>query len=117
MHPDSSINIGAGTTANTKNKFSIFFTIKYTGNIGVYQMKIYPFEGIFMDERNGTIPGLSGTLTTTQSYTGNINIIYFNGALTPFNEGAILAGTFEMDAINGDGKDIHITEGRFDIGQ
>ena len=40
-----------------------------------------------------------------------MNIKYFTASV-----GGILAGTFEMNAINGNGKIIRITEGRFDIG-
>lgn len=114
---DSSINIGTGTTSSAKNRFSIFFTIKYTGGIGTYLMKTYPYQGIFSDESNGNIPGGTNTFTTNDTYIGKINIKYFNGSYSPFNKGTILSGTFEMDAVNGNGKVIHITEGRFDIGQ
>lgn len=114
---DSSINIGAGTTSSTKNKFSIYFTIKYTAGIGTYFMKTFPYQGIFMDNSNGTIPGNSNTFTTSNTYVGKINIKYFDGGYNPFKKGTVLAGTFEMDAVNAQGKVIHITEGRFDIGQ
>lgn len=113
---DSSLSIFAGSTDNQKNKFDIFFTIKYDGNIGVYMMKTYPYEGIFNDNSNGTIPGASNTFTTSENYQGKINIKYFNGRIEPFYGGNILSGTFEMDAVNEEGKVIHITEGRFDIG-
>lgn len=114
---DSSINIGAGTTSNSKNKFSVYFTIKYSGNIGTYHMKTFPYEGKFSDESNGNVPGGANSYATSNSQIGKINIKYFNGTYTPFNKGTILSGTFEMDAINTNGKIIHITEGRFDIGQ
>jgi len=115
---DSSIHIFAGSTSSTKNKFSVSFTIKYTGQTGIYIMKTYPYQGIFSDNSNGTIPGSSNTFTTTDNYMGKINIKYFGGEfIPPYNLGTVLAGTFEMDAVNGEGKVIHITEGRFDIGQ
>lgn len=111
---DRSINIFAG---NTKSKFSIELIIKYLGNPGIYLMKIYPYRGTFYDDSNGTIPGASNTFTTTENYTGKVTIKYFNGSYAPYNKGTILSGTFEMEAVNGNGKVIHITEGRFDIGQ
>lgn len=111
---DSSINIFAG---DTKSKFSIELIIKYLGNPGIYLMKTYPYQGTFYDDSNGTIPGTSNTFTTTDNYTGKVTVKYFNGSYAPYNKGTILSGTFEMDAVNGNGKVIHITEGRFDIGQ
>jgi hypothetical protein len=114
---DSSVNIGAGTTSSTKNRFNVFFNIKYLGKTGSYLMKTFPYEGKFYDNSNGTIPGFSNTYTTTDNYLGKIEIKYFDGSSIPFNKGTVLAGTFEMEGINGDGKVIHITEGRFDIGQ
>ena len=114
---DSSVNIGAGSVSDEKNKFSISFTIKYSGNLGTYLMKTYPYEGIFIDQSNGSVPGGVDTFTTTDNYTGGVTLKYFDGSYNPYYSGTILAGTFQMDAINGDGKVIHITEGRFDIGQ
>ncbi len=66
------------------------------------------YEGSFFDGRN--------SYYTTDIYTGSIAIKYFNGTFMPINLGTLLAGTFEMDAVNGEGKVIHIAEGRFDIG-
>jgi hypothetical protein len=114
---DSSINIFAGTTSDTKNKFSVDFTVKYNIGIGTYIMKTYPYQGTFIDESNGNLPGLSNTYITTDNYLGKIEIKYFDGAYSPYNKGTILSGTFEMEGINGNGNVIHITEGRFDIGQ
>ncbi len=114
---DSSISIGAGSTSNSKNKFNCFFTIKYIADTGIYLMKTFPYEGKFYDESNGNLPGTSNTFTTTDSYIGKIHIKYFNGSFNPPTFATVIAGTFEMDAVNGEGKVIHITEGRFDIGQ
>ena len=61
--------------------------------------------------------GTSNTFTTSNTYVGKINIKYFNGQFNPPMFATVLAGTFEMDAVNGEGKVIHITEGRFDIGK
>jgi hypothetical protein len=112
---DSSIYISARNTNNPN--FGLTMKIHYLGQIDSYIMKTYPYEGKFSDNSNGSIPGSSNTFTTTDNYNGSINIKYFNGSYSPYKEGTILSGTFEMEAINGEGKVIHITEGRFDIGQ
>ncbi|MEO9211310.1 MAG: hypothetical protein ABI208_09445 [Ginsengibacter sp.] len=114
---DNSISIGAGTSDNSKAKFNVFFKINYADKIGIYLMKIYPYEGIFYNDSDGTIPDGSNTFTTSEAHVGTVNIKYFNGSYNPYNKGTILSGTFEMDAVNAEGKVIHITEGRFDIGQ
>ncbi len=112
---DSSIYISARNTNNPN--FSFDLTIHYLGTLGTYLMKTYPYEGIFSDYSNGTIPGALNIFTTADSYIGKVTIKYFNGSYKPYNKGTIMAGTFEMDAVNGNGKIIHITEGRFDVGQ
>lgn len=114
---DSSIAISAASTGDIKNKFHIHLTIKYSGTPGIYLMKTYPYEGSFYDDSNGSLPMGSNTFTTSNTYIGKINIKYFNGQFTPYVLATIFAGTFEMDAVNANGKVIHITEGRFDIGQ
>ena len=105
---DSSISISIG---NTESKFNVRIVFKYLGNLGIYELKSAPNKGEFYDNSNGTIPGSSNTYTTDNINNGNINIKYFTASV-----GSILAGTFEMNAINGNGKIIRITEGRFDIG-
>lgn len=111
---DSLIYISARNTTNPN--FSFDLTIHYSDTLGTYLMKTYPYEGVFNDDSNGTIPGTSNTFTTSNTYFGKVNIKYFNGKFNPPMFATVLAGTFEMDAINGEGKVIHITEGRFDIG-
>ncbi len=113
FYSDTSIYISVG---NTVSKFNLDLTIKYTGVLGLHYTSLYPYEGIFKDNSNGTIPGNSNTYNTNNSLRATVNIKYFNGSIIPLYSGAILSGTFEMDAINGNGKVIHITEGRFDIG-
>ncbi len=76
-----------------------------------------PFEATFYDDSNGTIPGSSNTYTTNIINTGSVLIKYFNGTFYPGNFGTIVAGVFEFNAANANGKVIHITEGRFDIGR
>lgn len=107
-YSDSSISIYVG---NTQSKFNFYFTVKYEGYTGIYLCKASPYSGTFYDNANGTIPGASNTYKTDNANIGKVNIKYFNTAA-----GSILSGTFEMDAINANGKVIHITEGRFDIG-
>lgn len=113
---DRSINIFAANSSDSKPKFHLALSINYDGKPGVYEIKSYPYEGDFMDTRDGTIPGGSGNYTTTYVNVGIVNIKYFNGSYSPPSKGTILSGTFEMDAVNSEGKVIHITEGRFDIG-
>ena len=103
---DSIIEISAQNSSTSIN-VSFDFTFQYLDSLGTYKMKQY--AGSFFDGKN--------SYYTTNIYTGSITIKYFNGSFYPINLGTILAGTFEMDAINSDGKVIHITEGRFDIGK
>ena len=110
---DSTIHV---EVSSSKAKFKFDFGIKYTGNVGIYLAKTYPYMATFQDESNGTIPEASNTYETNTNHVGRINIKFFNGSLNPVHPGNKLSGTFEMDAINAQGKVIHITEGRFDIG-
>ena len=112
---DSIIYISA---KNSKTGFNFDLTIKYSGKPGQYLMKGYPYRGIFNNFSNGTtIPDNDNEFTTNENFTGVINVTFFNGTFNPYSIGTILSGTFEMEAINNEGKVIHITEGRFDIGQ
>ncbi len=110
---DSSINVGV---SNSKTNFNFHFSIKYLGATGIYLAKTYPYIASFQDNANGSIPGSSNVYETNDNNIGKVNIKFFNGSLSPVQPGNILAGTFEMDAVNANGKVIHITEGRFDIG-
>ncbi|MEQ1553969.1 MAG: hypothetical protein ABL929_07320 [Ferruginibacter sp.] len=105
---DSTIDISIG---NTESKFNLHIMFKYLGSLGIYVLKFTPNRGEFYDNSNGSIPGSLNTYTTDTINNGYVNIKYFTATI-----GGILAGTFEMNAINGNGKVIHITEGRFDIG-
>jgi hypothetical protein len=110
---DSAIFISAVNSS----KFNFDITIKFLGSYGLYYTNDYPYYGKFQDNSNGTIPGNSNSYETDSSNFGKVNIKYFNGTLNPVQPGNILAGTFEMNAKNANGKIIHITEGRFDIGR
>jgi hypothetical protein len=80
----------------------------------VYYTKAYPYTGTFYDEPNGTLSNNSNTYETDILNIGKVNIKYFYGSKSPMNG---VAGTFEMNAVNANGKVIHITDGRFDIGR
>jgi len=112
---DNSINIFASNSSASKPKFHLTLIVHYKGAQGIYEMKNYPYQGTFMDGQDGTIPGSNNVFKTSETYNGKVNINFFNGSLPALN-GTILSGTFEMDAVNGEGKVIHITDGRFDIG-
>jgi hypothetical protein len=107
---DSSINIFA---SNSESKFNFRISINYLGAIGIYLTKAYPYTGTFYDDSNGTLPNNSNIYETNISNIGRVNIKYFYGSSSPMNG---VSGTFEMEAVNANGKVINITEGRFDIG-
>jgi hypothetical protein len=111
---DSTFDITAnGTKAK---KFNIHLVFKcFTINTPCL-LKSPPFEATFYDESNGTIPGNSNSYSTNANNNGSVTIKYFNGTFYPGNFGTIVAGIFEFRAINANGKLIHITDGRFDIG-
>ena len=102
---------------NSAQKFCLDITIKYNGNLGVYNISSWPYNGTFQDNSNGTIPGSDNLFETSSNFTGKVNIKFFNGGVNPINTGTILSGAFEMDAANANGQQIKVTEGRFDIGQ
>jgi hypothetical protein len=102
----ASFNIGA---SNTNQKFNFSLTVNYVGSLGILLTSAYPYEGNFQDNSNGTIPGGLNSFPTDSLNIGKINLKYLSSN--------IASGTFEMDAKNANGKIIHITEGRFDIGR
>lgn len=110
---DSSILIRATSTTGD-DKFEILFRIKYINGLGTYPLKVSPYYGKFYFGGNGTNP--LDIYTTSSTSVGTVIIKYFNGQFRPYNPGTVLAGTFEMTAINQNGKSINITDGRFDIG-
>jgi hypothetical protein len=112
---DSTFNISSGSAVD--KKFNIDLTFKCTSLNSPCYMRIYPFKAIFQDNSNGTIPGNSNVYTTNDTYFGSAIIKYFNGTIYPGNSGNIVSGTFDLNLINANGKVIHITEGRFDIGR
>ncbi len=107
-YSDSSIIISISSAIS---KFNFRAKFKYLGYVGLYELKEFPYEGIFNDNSNGTIPSTSNTYVTDNLNIGKINLKYFTPTI-----GSALAGTFDIYAKNQNGKIIHITEGRFDIG-
>ena len=95
FYSDTTIYISIG---NTVSKFNLEMNFKYTGVFGIHNT--LPNQGIYQDNSGGTIPGNSNTYYTNNVLYGKINIKYFNGSVIPLLAGNILAGTFEMDAIN-----------------
>lgn len=113
---DSSINIFASSSNSLKPGFHLALIINYKNALGSYEMKTYPYQGNFMNTSDATIPRGSNDFSTSEIYIGKVNVKYFNGSYSPYSPGTVLAGTFEMEAVNSEGKVVHITEGRFDIG-
>ena len=114
FYSDTSLSISA---TNSNTKFYLSIAVKYNGSVGLHFTTSYPNEGLFIDNSNGTIPGNYNSYSTDSLLKGRINIKYFNGNISPLQVGSIVAGVFEMEAKNANGKVIKITEGRFDIGR
>ncbi len=112
---DTSIIIAA---SNSNQKYNLYIKIKYTGNVGIHRtIPNTVYYGTFQDNSNGTIPGNSNFYQTNDMYRGTVNIKFANGSINPLRGSTIVAGTFEMEAVNANGQIIKITDGRFDIGQ
>lgn len=92
------------------NKFEIWLDIEYKDTLGTYLLKSGTF---FLGGQPATE---SNTFNITNIHTGSLSVSFFDGRFTPFNQGTILSGTFEMDAVNNNGTVIHIINGRFDSG-
>ncbi len=102
---------------NPDQKFRLIFRIKYTGQLANYTTAEFPYKASFEDLSDGTLMNNSNFYQTNAINNGSIEIKHFNGSLNPVQPGTVLAGTFDIKLINGDGKVIHITDGRFDIGR
>ena len=110
---DTSIIIAA---SNSNQKYNLYIKIKYTGNVGIHRtIPNTVYYGTFQDNSNGTIPGNSNFYQTNDMYRGTVNIKFANGSINPLLGSTIVAGTFEMEAVNANGQIIKITDGRFDI--
>lgn len=102
---------------NRDQKFDFRIVIKYTGSFGIHYTSAYPYEGVLQLNADGTVPNASDIYQTNQIFKGKVNIKFTDAMLTPLKGITIVAGTFEMEAINSEGKIIKITDGRFDIGR
>ena len=96
-------------SSNTTQKFNFSLSVNYNGSLGINYTSTYPYKGNFQDNSNSTIPGNTNSFETDSLNVGKVNLKYLSSD--------IAAGTFEMKAKNANGKVIHITEGRFDIGR
>lgn len=67
----------------------------------------YPYRGYYFYYPDGTVPTGSTEYHTDSTHTGTVTITHYTKTFA--------AGTFQFDAMNGDGDVVHITEGRFDI--
>ncbi len=110
---DSSIYVSAVRSVG-ETAFTLRFRIKYTNGLGTYLLKTNSYKGKIILGTSGTGP--EHIYETSDVHIGQVNINYFNGQLSPSPPPNILAGTFEMKAVNQFGRTISITDGRFDIG-
>lgn len=112
---DTTIHISVRSRRSNKD-FNFDFTFKYTEGQGVYSLTGFPETNYLWFSTMKSVIGRGGFRTSLQ-HKGWINIKYFNGSFFPYTSGTILSGTFEADLVNDEGKVIHITDGRFDIGK
>ncbi len=113
-YSDTSVIIGAD---NSDQKFNLLLIVRYNNLTGLNYTGEYPYEGMFISESNGTVPNGAQVYKTNNIYKGIVKIKFSNGSLNPLKGSSIIAGTFEMEAVNSEGKVIKITDGRFDIGR
>ena len=111
---DTSIVIMA---QNREQQFDLFIKIKYSGTNGVHLTTEYPYTGMLQLNSDGTIPTGNNVYNTSDLFKAKVNIKFSNGSINPLLTGSIVSGTFEMEAINSEGKIIKLTDGRFYIGQ
>ena len=95
--------------ANNDNpRCEIILNFIYHDTTGIYPIITnYPEGASYDNFSNGSVPIGSSTYNTDSSHTGYIKVLNYS-----FKQ---ISGTFAYDAINDEGKVIHITEGRFDI--
>jgi len=82
--------------SNEDPVWGFYIKIKNFGQIGAFESKNYPFKSRFFD------------FYTNQDH-------FLTVEITKAIPNQHYAGTFSGEMINGDGKVIHITDGRFDI--
>src|SRR5690554_1289561 len=95
--------------SNEDPRWGFDIAIKNFGELGAFDSKNFPFQSAFTDYKNGgTMPTYSNHYETKQDYFLTFKIT----KAIPYRH---YAGTFSGEMINGDGKVIQITDGRFDI--
>ena len=101
---DSSVYI----SANSKSDRSILLQSRLD-SIGIckFGSDYYQNGALCYLFTNGTMPTGDVTYTTDSLHGGSITYTYYDRK--------ILAGTFQFDAVNGNGVVIHVTDGRFDF--
>jgi len=96
-------------TSHENPRWSFHITIKNFGQLGSFDSKNFPYQSAFTGYKNGgTMPTHSNLYETKQDHFLTVEII----KAIPNRH---YAGTFSGEMINGDGKVIQITDGRFDI--
>ena len=104
--PDNELVYIAGVFVSPRYDLEISF--KYEDTLGVYPIiDKYPYFGYFWDYTKAISPNDSNQFHPDKTHTGSVHVLY--------NDGKIISGTFAFDGINGKGKVVHITDGRFDI--
>lgn len=111
---DTSIIIRAH---NRVQEFDLYLIIKYSGTNGIHLTTEYPYTGMLQLNSDGTVPAGNNVYNTNYLFKAKVNIKFSNGSINPLLTGTIVSGTFEMEAVNSEGKVIKLTDGRFDIGQ
>ena len=92
----------------TSPHYEIELSIDYDDTLGVYPIICsYPYFGYFWDYTHSISPNDSNQFQPDISHPGSVTVTY--------NDGNIIAGTFAMEAVNRQGKVVHLTDGRFDI--
>ena len=89
-------------------RYDIEISFEYADTPGTYPIVVnYPYFGYFWDYTKSLSPNDSNQYQPDAMHTATINVSFFDGN--------IISGTFQMDAVNRQGKVVHITDGRFDI--
>lgn len=109
LNRDNAIHI-EGRWDESDHPFELYFNIIYEDTLGTYTLK----DGTFY--LGGQPASDANTFITTDAYNGTVTVKYFDGSFNPYKFGTIFAGTFDMEAINSKGNTIHLSNGRFDIG-
>lgn len=109
---DTTIEIsGVSSSTSFSQRFNLSFRLRWNRDLGLYPLTYdYPCRAVYMNFPDGsTIPTGTNQYKNDDLHTGQVSITYWDGN--------IIAGTFNMDLVNDSGDVVHITDGRFDIGQ